>query len=99
MKLLSGMRPLFVAALLVPLLLLPLNEGATIYSQTTGQLPTRIQVDDTPADITVIGGVGRVVGTGDFNGDGIQDFLIEYTKIEGDVQEIVFLNFGIIFGK
>src|SRR5262245_30607532 len=100
MKMLSEMRPLLVTALFVASqLFLPSDHGATVCSQTTRQLPTRIRVDDTPADIAVIGGVGRVVGTGDFNGDGVQDFLIEYTKIEGDTQEIGFLNFGIIFGK
>lgn len=89
-----------IAALMVSTSLFGLLlQGTVIHSQTVRQLPTRIRVEDTPADITILGGLGRVVGTGDFNGDGIEDFLVEYTKIVGDLQEIVFLNFGIIFGK
>ncbi len=55
------------------MLVLPLR-NTVIYSQSVRQLPTRIRVEDTPADITIIGGVSRIVGSGDFNGDGVEDF-------------------------
>ena len=45
-------------------------------AQTIRQLPARIQIDDTPPDITISGGPSRIVGTGDFNGDGVSDILV-----------------------
>ena len=67
----SIIAALMVSSSLFGLLL----QGTVIHSQTVKQLPTRIRIEDTPADITILGGLGRVVGTGDFNGDGIEDFL------------------------
>ncbi|HXF39348.1 MAG TPA: FG-GAP repeat protein, partial [Blastocatellia bacterium] len=81
------------------MLVLPLR-NTVIYSQSVRQLPTRIRVEDTPADITIIGGVSRIVGSGDFNGDGVEDFLVEYRKlISEDTGTVVFIKFGMIFGK
>src|SRR6185503_16866690 len=76
------------------------NAGTITHSQSIRQLATRIQVEDTPADIAISGGPSHVVGTGDFNGDGVDDFLVEYKKLVGvDVTRIVFVKFGIVFGK
>jgi len=81
------------------MLVLPLR-NTVIYSQSVRQLPTRIRVEDTPADITIIGGVSRIVGSGDFNGDCVEDFLVEYRKlISEDTGTVVFIKFGMIFGK
>jgi hypothetical protein len=52
------------------------NNSEIIKAQTSRQLPARIQAGETPADITVAEGSSRVVGTGDVNGDGIDDILI-----------------------
>jgi len=80
-------------------LVVPLR-NTVIHSQTVRQLPTRIRVEDTPADITILSGVSRVVGSGDFNGDGVEDFLVEYRKlISEDTGTVVFIKFGMIFGK
>jgi hypothetical protein len=63
------------------------------------QLPTEIHAEQTTPDITLTGGFSQVTGTGDFNGDGVSDFLVKYEHPVGDTGSFVFFKFGIIFGR
>jgi hypothetical protein len=45
-------------------------------SQTAG-FPTQVVLGTMPADITITEGLQQVIGTGDFNGDGADDVLLE----------------------
>ena len=89
-----------IALMAVANMLVVSLRSTVIYSQTVRQLPTRIRVEDTPADITILGGLSRIVGSGDFNGDGVEDFLVEYRELIGEnTGTVVFIKFGMIFGK
>ncbi|HJQ23243.1 MAG TPA: VCBS repeat-containing protein [Blastocatellia bacterium] len=80
------------------------------HAATTRQWPTRLQADATPADITLTRNLnvsindesGDVVGIGDFNGDRISDFLVSYTKVVHDSDNVLrqrMVKYGIFFGK
>lgn len=75
---------LIVAAVVLSNLPGVLYSGASILAQTARQLPSRIEADQTPADITITGGFLQVAGTGDFNGDGVDDFLVKYERSVGE---------------
>ncbi|HEU4389560.1 MAG TPA: FG-GAP repeat protein [Blastocatellia bacterium] len=68
-------------------------------AQTARQLPALVRAEQTPPDISITGGILQVSGIGDFNGDGVDDFLVKYERSVGDTATIVFFKFGIIFGK
>lgn len=72
---------------------------STAVAQTARQLPAEIRADQTPPDITITGGFVQGAGIGDFNGDGVTDFLVRYAHFVGqEAQTFVFFKFGIIFG-
>src|SRR5215216_6316491 len=96
---LKSMYAVVTALLVFSNLLEVFNNDEITKAKTSRQLPTRIQAGETPADITIAGGPSQVVGTGDFNGDGADDFLVNYQRAVGDLGATVFLKFGIIFGK
>jgi hypothetical protein len=75
------------------------NKNEIVKAQTARQLPTRIQASSTPADMTIIGTPGFIAGAGDFNSDGVDDFLVKHQQGPTDFGVITFLKFGIIFGK
>jgi hypothetical protein len=89
------------AALLLSVIcvvLSPLIDCVTITSraQAVRTIPTRIDATKTPPDITIKASSNPVVGSGDFNGDGVDDFLVRYAVKAGS---ITLIKFGIIFGK
>lgn len=75
------------------------SRAAIVHADAVRQIPTRIDAASTPADITITSLINRVVGTGDFNGDGADDFLVEYNKGGGLTPAFALDKFGIIFGK
>lgn len=103
-----------IVALFVLAALVLLNSSAPInqavIAQTARQWPTRLQAGRTPADITLtresnlsIKDVfGDLVGIGDFNGDHISDFLVSYSKVLPDSDNVFrerMIRYGIFFGK
>lgn len=90
-------RAFFTSVIVVLGITGPHNTSDIVKAQAARQLPTRIQADDTPADITISGDLSRVIATGDFNGDGVDDFFAVY--LERVASSIVFRKYGIIFGK
>lgn len=92
-------KSLLSAALIVCSGLL-LNAGPPISRAASArQLSTRVNAQETPADITITGGPSRILANGDFNGDGADDFLAEYNTQEGNPAVVTFQKFGLIFGK
>jgi hypothetical protein len=65
--------------------------------QSPKALSTQIEITSTPPDITFVQGKSYISGTGDFNGDRIDDFLITYWL--GGQGNIANIKYGIIFGK
>jgi hypothetical protein len=84
--------------LVICIVLSPLIDCVTITSraQAVRAIPTRIDATKTPPDITIKASSNPVVDSGDFNGDGVDDFLVRYAVRAGSV---TFIKFGIIFGK
>lgn len=66
----------------------PFNKNETVQAQTSRQLPTRIQASTTPADMTITGNPSFIVSTGDFNGDGVHDFIVKYRLCTKTAQEL-----------
>src|ERR671938_2131137 len=70
-----------------------------VSAQSVRPLPTQILTTKPPADITIIQGQNAVVGHGDFNGDGVADFLVAYRRTMTAGGSPLLLQFGIVFGK
>ena len=93
------LRQIGLTATILVLAVSPLSPRRVGRAQTARQLPGEIQADQTPPDITITGGFAQVTGIGDFNGDGVDDFLVKYERWIGEASSLVFFKFGIIFGK
>jgi len=93
------MKSLLSAALIVGSGLLLNATPPVSQAASARQLSTRMNAQETPADIAITGGPSRILANGDFNGDGADDFLVEYNKQEGNPPLVTFQKFGLIFGK
>src|SRR5690349_14595500 len=78
---------------------LPGRTVSATAAPATRQLPTEIHAEQTPPDITITGDFPQITGIGDFNGDGVSDFLVRYQRLINDTGTVIFFKFGIIFGK
>ncbi|HKP10814.1 MAG TPA: hypothetical protein VJZ91_01845, partial [Blastocatellia bacterium] len=90
--------PLLTFALAV-LVCSPSPRVSVAGAQAARQLPTEIVAEQTTPDIKINGGFEGVAGVGDFNGDGVSDFLINDLRqgvVGGQTDPF---KFGIIFGK
>lgn len=93
------MKSTLCAALIAGGCLLSNGTVPTTSAVSSTQLFPRINTQNTPADITISGGPSRFLGNGDFNGDGVDDFLVEYNTQSGAPPVVAFQKFGLIFGK
>src|SRR5215470_2487454 len=78
-----------LVVLCVSLILLPVGSAT---AQTAGALPTRFNISNRPADLTVFENLNRnglpshKIVTGDFNGDGVEDLLVTRSDATGPEQ-------------
>jgi len=79
-------------------------QPAPVAASSPHSLPAWFPLSSIPADITfsdkqpIIEFLARIVATGDFNGDGIADFLVTYERPTTDTTPSL-AKAGIIFGK